>query len=197
VDDVSNMNIIEHKSAFILFHKPKGFVVTRTDEQGKPTVYDRLPEWVLADGWLPVGRLDADSRGLLLFTRDGKTVEKLTRPGACLKTYEIWVRGSVTEEHVRRMLEGVLSRGELLKAAAVELKGGAGPKSRLAVRLEEGKNRQIRRMMGELKDPERGTPLKVTDLKRTGFGPLVLDIPSGEWRWIREEEMRMLGLLLR
>jgi 23S rRNA pseudouridine2605 synthase len=194
--DLSNVKLTGHKSSIILFHKPRGPVVSRSSERGKPTVYDRLPAWVLEDGWLPVGRLDADSRGLLLFTRDGKTVEKLTRPGACLKTYEIWVRGRVTEEHVRRLLDGVQSRGEILTAAAVESKGGAGPKSRLLIRLDEGKNRQLRRMLGELRDPERGTSLKVTDLKRTGFGPLVLDIPSGEWRWIREEEVRILAPVL-
>lgn len=184
-------------NSLLLFHKPRGLVVTRSDERGRRTVYDRLPAWVKADGWQPVGRLDADSRGLLLFTRDGRIVERLTRPGVCVKTYEIWVRGRVTEEHVRRMLAGVSSRGEVLKAMEVEMKGGAGPKSRLTIRLNEGKNRHVRRMLGELNDPERGTPLKVVDLKRTGFGPLVLDIPSGEWRWATEEEMTLLGPLLR
>lgn len=184
-------------NSLLLFHKPRGLVVTRSDERGRRTVYDRLPAWVKADGWQPVGRLDADSRGLLLFTREGRIVERLTRPGVCVKTYEIWVRGRVTEEHVRRMLAGVSSRGEVLKAMEVEMKGGAGPKSRLTIRLNEGKNRHVRRMLGELNDPERGTPLKVVDLKRTGFGPLVLDIPSGEWRWATEEEMTLLGPLLR
>jgi 23S rRNA pseudouridine2605 synthase len=197
LDGLLKMNVIEHKSAILLFHKPKGLVVTRSDERGRKTVYDRLPSWVLADGWLPVGRLDADSRGLLPFTREGKIVERLTRPGVCLKTYEVWVRGRVTEEHLRRLAEGVESRGEVLRAASVESKGGVGPKSRLVIRLDEGKNRHIRRMLGGLRDPERGTPLKAVGLKRTGFGPLVLDIPSGEWRWIGEEEMRSLEPLFR
>ena len=80
-------------SEVFLFHKPKGAVVTRRDERGRRTVYDLLPAWVLRDGWVPVGRLDLDSRGLLLFVRDGALVEAFTRPGGLLKTYEAWVRG--------------------------------------------------------------------------------------------------------
>jgi 23S rRNA pseudouridine2605 synthase len=190
------MNSEMENNRIFLFHKPKNLIVTKSDERGRKTVYDRLPAWVKADGWLPVGRLDADSTGLLLFTREGGIVDRLTRPGACLKTYEVWARGRVMEAHVRRMLGGVESRGDVLKAAAVELKGGAGPKTRLLIRLDEGRNRHIRRMLGELSDPERGTPLKVTDLKRTGFGPLILDVPSGEWRWLREDEMESLQPLL-
>jgi 23S rRNA pseudouridine2605 synthase len=177
----------------ILFHKPKGVVVTRSDNLGRRTVYDCLPEWVLNEGWQPVGRLDSDTRGLLLFTTDGKSADKLTRPGACVKTYEVWVRGRVTADHVLRMLEGIPSRGEILKAMRVELRGGTGSKSRVLVHLDEGRNRHIRRLFGELRDPERGTALKVTDLKRIGFGCLELDIPSGQWRFVEEAEIEKPG----
>jgi 23S rRNA pseudouridine2605 synthase len=71
----------------LVFHKPKGVVVTRSDNLGRRTVYDCLPSWIKANGWIPVGRLDADTRGLLLFTTDGKLLERLTRPGTCIKTY--------------------------------------------------------------------------------------------------------------
>ena len=87
-------------ATLLMLHKPKGYVVTRSDERGRKTVYDLLPEWALRDGWMPVGRLDLDSRGLLLFALDGRVLDAVTRPGRILKTYEVWVRGRVTDEHV-------------------------------------------------------------------------------------------------
>jgi 23S rRNA pseudouridine2605 synthase len=116
-------------------------------------------------------------------------LERLTRPGACIKEYEVWVRGRVTDVHVRQMLTGVSSRNEILKAVRIELKGGIGPRSRVLVQLDEGRNRHIRRMFAELRDPERDTPLKVTDLKRIRFGSLNLDILSGQWRFAGVEEV--------
>ena len=80
----------------LLLHKPKGFVVTRSDELGRKTVYELLPEWAFREDWQPVGRLDLDSKGLLLFSRNGRDVDALTRPGHLLKIYEVWVRGKVT-----------------------------------------------------------------------------------------------------
>lgn len=177
----------------IMFHKPRGLVVTMHDERGRRTVYDALPAWVASHGLRAVGRLDQDSRGLLLFTDDGKLAERLLRPGMHEKTYEVWVRGRVTEGHRRQMLRGVQTTAGLMRAAAVVLKGGAGPKSRLVVRLNEGKNRQIRRMLGALKDPQRGTPLKVLELKRTGFGALSLDVASGQWRKLTTAEIAELS----
>lgn len=173
----------------IMFHKPKGVVVTRSDNLGRRTVYDCLPSWIKAGGWMPVGRLDNDTRGLLLFTMDGNLLERLTRPGTCIKTYEVWVRGRVTDGHILQMLSGVPSKNEILKAVSIEMKGGIGPKSRVMVQLDEGRNRHIRRMFGELRDPERGTALKVTDLKRVRFGSMDLDVPSGHWRFAGEAEV--------
>ncbi len=65
----------------LVLNKPKGYVVTRSDELGRKTVYDLLPDWVFDDGWMPIGRLDLDSKGLLLFTTYGKIGDALTRPG--------------------------------------------------------------------------------------------------------------------
>jgi len=173
----------------LALHKPKGYVVTRSDEKGRKTVYDLLPPWAYDDHWMPIGRLDLDSKGLLLFTQDGKISDQLSRPGSCHKVYEVWVRGHVGPEHTVQMLEGVKVQGESLKAARVEIKGGAGPKTRLEVELDEGKNRHIRRMFGELKDPKFGTPLKVMELKRTAIGPLKLDVESGQWRYLKHSSL--------
>ncbi|MDH5587845.1 MAG: pseudouridine synthase [Nitrospirota bacterium] len=69
------------RTPLILFHKPKGVLVTRKDERERKTVYHALPPFVLQEGWVPIGRLDKDSRGLLLFTQDGIVVNRLTEPG--------------------------------------------------------------------------------------------------------------------
>lgn len=176
----------------LMFHKTKGLVVTRADERGRKTIYDALPAWVRAEGWLPVGRLDQDSRGLLLMVREGKLVEQLTRPGAHTKTYEVWVRGRVTPEHLAAAARGVQTALGTMRAGKVEPLGGAGPRTRLRVELDEGKNRQIRRIFGALRDPLHGTPLKVLELKRTRFGPVELDIEAGKWRFLTEAETAKL-----
>ncbi|CAG0994941.1 Ribosomal large subunit pseudouridine synthase B [Planctomycetaceae bacterium] len=176
-------NPLRAQSRIFVFHKPKGVTVTRDDERGAKTVYDVLPVWVRDGGWIPVGRLDKDTRGLLLFVQDGKLMDALSRPGAHPKIYEVWVRGRVTEKHVAALLKGVQTPLGEMHASRVEPKGGVGPKSRVLVTLEEGKNRQIRRLFSALKD-EHGRALKVLELKRVQFGPLTLDLPSGQWRWL-------------
>ncbi len=180
----------------IALNKPKGYVVTRSDELGRKTVYDLLPDWAFHDGWMPVGRLDLDSRGLLLFTTNGKIGDALTKPGNCIKIYEIWVRGHVTDEHIAAAVKGVESTDGLLKAISVEKKGIGGAKTKLRVAIDEGKNRHIRRLFGALKDPKFGTPLKVLKLNRISIGSFNLDLEIGKWRYLSlEEEKRLIGNL--
>ncbi|PHR53875.1 MAG: pseudouridine synthase [Arcobacter sp.] len=178
----------------ILFalNKPKGYLVTRSDDLGRKTVYDLLPDWVFNDGWMPVGRLDLESKGLLLFTKDGQLGHVLTKPGNCVKIYEIWVRGHVTDEHISAALKGVKSKDDLLKALVVEKIGIGGAKTKLRIQINEGKNRHIRRLFGALKDPKFGTPLKVVSLSRVSIGSFKLDIDSGKWRFLSSEEEKML-----
>jgi len=179
-----------HRTASLLMlNKPKGYVVTRSDEKHRKTVYELLPSWAYDEGWMPVGRLDLDSKGLLLFTRDGKLADRLTRPGSCHKIYEVWVRGHVTEEHVQQALKGIETPEGLFKAVRVTIKGGAGPKTRLEVKLDEGKNRHIRRLFGALTDPKFKTPLKVLELKRIQIGRLKLDVEAGKWRFLTPEDI--------
>lgn len=180
--------------SLLMLHKPKGCVVTTSDEKGRRTVYSLLPEWARREGWMPVGRLDLDSKGLLLFSKDGRDVDALTRPGALPKTYEVWVRGRVTEAHLARARAGVATPAGLCRVRSAEVLGGAGPKTRLRVVLDEGKNRHLRRLFGALLDPRFGTPLKVLELKRTAIGSLELDLPSGAWRFLTAAETASLGL---
>ena len=89
-------------------------------------------------------------------------------------------------------LLGVDTPEGLCKARSVEVLGGAGPKTRLRVTLDEGRNRHIRRLFGALRDEKFGTPLKVLELKRLQIGGLTLDVPSGQWRLLTPEETERL-----
>ena len=187
------MNSTENDSKTLLaLNKPKGYLVTRSDDLGRKTVYDLLPAWVFDDGWMPIGRLDLESKGLLLFTQDGKVGHKLTQPGGCIKVYEIWVRGHVTDEHISQALKGVKSKQDVLKALVVQKIGVGGAKTKLRVQIDEGKNRHIRRLFGSLKDPKFGTPLKVVSLSRVSIGSLKLTLESGKWSFLSLEEEKML-----
>ncbi|HIP55683.1 MAG TPA: rRNA pseudouridine synthase [Arcobacter sp.] len=178
----------------LALNKPKGYVVTRSDERGRKIVYDLLPSWVFDDQWMPIGRLDLESKGLLLFTRDGKIGDFLTRPGNCQKIYEIWVRGHVSDEHIAMAKKGVDSKFGLLKALEVEKLGTGGAKTRLRVVINEGKNRHIRRLFGAMKDEKFGTSLKVLELKRVSISSFNLDIQSGKWRYLSlSEEKKLLN----
>ncbi len=187
-----NPHAVSKPRQFLMFHKPKGAIVTLSDEGGRRTVYDLLPGFVLKDRWRPVGRLDRDSRGLLLFTRDGGLVNRLTQPGQYSKLYEVWIRGRITGEQLRQTLKGVKTAIGILKAERVEISGYAGHKTRLLVELLEGKNRHIRRIFGSLKDPQFNSPLKVLDLKRIQIGTVKLDIPSTKWRFLTHKEEKAL-----
>ena len=176
----------------LALNKPKGYLVTRSDDLGRKTVYDLLPPWAYTDGWMPIGRLDLESKGLLLFTTNSKINHALTTPKNCIKVYEIWVRGHVTDEHIAQALKGVQTPEGLLKALKVEKVGMGGAKTKLRVIIDEGKNRHIRRLFGALSDPKFATPLKVLDLKRISIGSFKLDIEIGQWRYLSVEEEKML-----
>ena len=176
----------------LALNKPKGYVVTRSDELGRKTVYDLLPDWAFHEGWMPIGRLDLESKGLLLFTTNGKIGDALTKPGNCTKVYEIWVRGHVTNEHIAQAMRGVQSPQGLLKALEVQKITIGGAKTKLNVVIDEGKNRHIRRLFGALKDPKFGTPLKVLELSRISIGSFKLNLEIGQWRYLTLPEEKML-----
>ena len=186
------MNITTNNSQILLaLNKPKGYLVTRSDDLGRKTVYNLLPTWLFQGGWMPIGRLDLESKGLLLFTRNGKINDALTKPGNCIKVYEVWVRGHVTDEHIIDASSGVESIYGLLKAKVTRI-GNGGAKTKLRVELEEGKNRHIRRLFGALKDPKFRTPLKVLELNRISIGSFKPNIEIGKWRYLSTDEEIML-----
>ncbi len=185
---------IKNSERILMLHKPKGFEVTRPKNSGSEksstsqTVYSLLPLEFHAQGWVPVGRLDKDSSGLLMFVREGFLVRRLQTPRNIDKVYEVWVKGHLKPEHVEKILEGVRTPIGALKAKAAEVLGVAGPNSLVKIILDEGKNRQIRRIFAGLKDIEINKFFKVLDLTRTSFGPVNLDIEPGQWRFLTESE---------
>ena len=172
----------------IALNKPKWYVVTTSDELGRKTVYQLLPEWILDDGWMPIWRLDLESKGLLLFTKNGKISNVLTTPGNCKKIYEIWVRWFVTPEHIQMTLDWVDTPLGILKAKFVEKIWNGWAKTKLRVQLDEGKNRHIRRLFWAMKDPKFGTPLKVLHLTRVSIWSLELSLESWKWDFITKKE---------
>lgn len=171
-----------------MFNKPKGVIVTRSDERKRKTVYDILPKFALKDGWMPIGRLDKDSRGLLLFTKTPHLANIISTPGNCSKIYELKARGRLNDEHCVQALRGVNTAIGVLRVNRIEILGMSGPATKVRVELREGKNRHLRRLFGALKDPKFNSALKVLDLKRLQISSTKLDVPSSAWRFLTPEE---------
>jgi 23S rRNA pseudouridine2605 synthase len=167
----------------ILFHKPRGVMTTRRDPEGRTTVYDVLGE--VARGLIPVGRLDQATSGLLLLTADTRLADTMTDPrNGVPRVYLVSVRGHVTREQGDRLEQGVVVKGERMKAGEVTLRKCSARESHLVVTLTEGKNREVRRLFEAIGHP-------VTRLKRVSFGPLTLgDLAPGHWREVSESEIR-------
>src|SRR5262245_6231360 len=129
----------------VALHKPAGVVTTRKDERGRKTVYDLLPAH---QPWLfPVGRLDADSEGLLILTNDSRLAVLLTEPEHRIpKTYHVSVRGAPSREALERLRDGLELKDGLTRPAKVRLLESHGKSADLEIVLTEGRNRQVRRM---------------------------------------------------
>jgi 23S rRNA pseudouridine2605 synthase len=153
---------------YVLLNKPRGYVTTTKDPEGRPTVMDLVAAHA-APGLAPVGRLDKDSAGVILFTNDHATAARLLEPGSHVaKTYRVKVKGHVTPETLDRMRsEAVLIDGQELQPLVVAVES-VGPRSTwLRITIEEGKNRQLRRQCDAFGH-------EVEMIVRMTFGPLDL-----------------------
>lgn len=169
----------------VLLNKPRGVVTTRSDPQGRPTVYDVLKE--NGDGLIPVGRLDQATSGLLLLTTDTDLAAWITDPeNAVSRLYVVTVRGKVTPEEVSQLEAGITLHGDRpteLKADAVVLRKASNRESHLTVELREGKNRQVRRLFEAIGH-------EVTRLKRVKLAGLELAaLEPGQWRDVARQEI--------
>lgn len=176
------------KTRAIMFHKPPGCVCTKDDPQGRRTVYDYLPPGYQSFKY--VGRLDLQSRGLLLFTDDGELLHRLTHPSFEVpRSYFVWTNRPLSENAAQKLVDGVDIRDpedpnaeeEIAYATDVYLENDY-----VELWLVEGKNREIRRMM-------RAVGYEIRDLKRVSYCNLQLgDLPAGEFRELTAGEMNKL-----
>ena len=165
---------------YILLHKPRGYVTTLSDEKGRKTAAQLVAD--CGTRVYPVGRLDMDSEGLLLFTNDGEFANRLMHPKhEVQKTYLTWVEG-FTESSLEKLKQPITLDGYRISAAKVRVvKPGL-----LEITIHEGRNRQVRRMCD-------AAGMRVTRLKRIREGNLSLgDLPLGRWRYLTEEEVKRL-----
>ena len=172
---VNEKPLSKSQKRYILFHKPAGYVTTRKDELGRPTVYEFLKD---IDDWVfPVGRLDLDSEGLLIFTNDTKLGNVLTDPRFKIsRTYEVLITGHLTDNDIERILKGIdIGRGEKTQPTCLRILTKNDDSTWVEICLKEGKNREIRRLFEALNRP-------VKRLIRTKFGPFRIGaIKPGKW----------------
>ena len=165
---------------YILLHKPRGYVTTLSDEKGRKTAAELVADCGVRV--YPVGRLDMDSEGLLLFTNDGDFANQLMHPKhEVQKAYLAWVQ-NFSEESVARLKQPISLDGYTIRAPKVRVvKPGM-----MEITIHEGRNRQVRRMC-------EAAGMQVTRLKRVREGKLALgDLPLGKWRYLTEEEVKSL-----
>ncbi len=167
----------------IALHKPRGYVTTRSDPEGRRTVYDLLTD--LPDRVVPVGRLDLATSGLLILTNDTQFANWLTDPHTAVpRVYLVTVDGRVDAATLATLTRGLVVGGESLAAASATLRKASGKESHLTITLTEGRNREIRRLLAAVDHP-------VTRLRRVGFGGLALgDLKPGTWRHLSAGELR-------
>ena len=185
---VDRRTLEEAPKRFFLFHKPRGVVTTRSDENGRRTIFDVLPEAL--QKLHAVGRLDQATSGLLLLTNDTALSDHLTDPTTGLpRTYLVTVRGLFTEEKAIAAVRGILDKSEHLQSDRVSIQKATARESHLEVILRQGKNREVRRLMAALGH-------EVTRLRRIQFGPFHLRTlePSGLLEIPIEEARRLSGL---
>lgn len=170
---------------YIMLNKPRGYVTTLSDEKGRKNAAQLVSDCGIRV--YPVGRLDMDSEGLLLFTNDGEFANRLMHPKhEVKKTYDVWVTGYQSGAEERLKMPITLD-GYAIKAPEVRLLQSEGEKARLQVTIHEGRNRQVRRMCD-------AAGMQVTRLKRIREGKLSLGaLPLGKWRYLTAQELEQLG----
>lgn len=185
--EIESLAVAPAAPRYLMLNKPRGLVTTAQDERGRDTVYRCFDGADL--GWIaPVGRLDKASEGLLLFTSDPQWAAGITDPArGPEKTYHVQVDRIPDAAMLSAVQSGVVVDGELLGAASARLLRAGARNAWLEIVLDEGRNRQIRRLLAAF-------GIGVLRLVRVAIGPLALgELPKGQWRELSAEEVAALG----
>lgn len=178
----------EKKLVYYMLNKPVGYITTASDEQGRPTVLDLMPE--VEERIYPVGRLDYMTSGLLIMTNDGDLAYKLMHPSKrVFKTYVAEVGGLLTIHEARRLSAGVKIQGRMTAPAKVEILSQSDSSSRVMISISEGRNRQVRRMFEAVGH-------RVIRLERISIANLKLGhLKEGRYRKMSQNEIDYLKRL--
>ena len=169
------------KKSYIALHKPAGIVTTVSDQFGRATVMDFVPDHTR---FFPVGRLDCDTGGLLFLTNDGDWANALAHPSREVrKVYIATIRGTPTDAELRRFREGIKIDGRKTAPAEIEISRRSSTETTVKITIHEGRNRQVRKMCDAIGHP-------VVTLKRVAIGGVKLgDLPAGKWRYLSDSEV--------
>jgi len=172
---------------YIMLNKPKGYIVSRSDEMHRKTIYDLLPD--LFQDCSYAGRLDKDSEGLLLITNDGDLIQALTHPSRKVeKVYRAEIDRRLSHSQIEELRRGIMLEGKKTLPAGVYVKTSSDSGCVLKMVITEGRKRQIRLML-------EAVGARVSSLKRLQFGILKLDdLPLGNWRSLTVSEVRSLKI---
>jgi 23S rRNA pseudouridine2605 synthase len=178
--------LVAERKTYVLLYKPKGYLTTYDDPQGRPTIYDLMPE---RERYLfPVGRLDLDTSGLLILTNDTAFAERITNPDYKVsKTYLVKASRHLSDEELDRLRAGVELKDGPTKPADVKRVREPGGRTVFEMTITEGRNRQVRRMVEALE-------AKVLKLVRVAIGAIRIgDLPMGKSRELTADEVRTLS----
>ncbi len=186
--EVDGTAVAAQPPVWLALHKPAGYVTTRRDPQGRPTIYRLVPERFRS--LFHAGRLDYESEGLVLLTNEGEIANRLMHPRyGTEREYEVEVRGEVSAAALRRLKQGVELEDGPARAEDVRALAPAGGRTRLRLTLKEGRKREVRRMLAAVGHP-------VERLVRVRYGPVRLgELAPGRWRRLTENERLALSVL--
>ncbi len=178
---------IEEQYVYYLLNKPKGYITTLADPQGRPLVTSLIKDDTTR--LFPVGRLDLDTEGALILTNDGELAQKIQHPSHGIdKTYEALVKGCPKKDQIERLKRGIFLEGKMTAPAAVSVAARVGTNCLMVITIHEGRKRQVKKMFGFIGHP-------VIHLKRTAYGKLSLgQLALGAYRQLNPSELNKIFL---
>lgn len=182
---VNGQPLKKRNLVYIKYYKPAGYITTMSDEKGRKTIYDILPEEIKE--LKPVGRLDKDSTGLLIMTNDGDFINKMTHPSIKIpKIYRVTAEGKMNQQHLLQMAKGIEIEPKKIAYADSMILDYEGKNTILQIVLYQGMNRQIRKMLEFLGHP-------VISLKRVSHGTInIQGLKKGQFKYLKPKEINDL-----